>query len=821
MISRHKLMRIFNRTADKRPAAHRQPRDRGTTRYGSLRLERLEDRQMLSVSPMVAAMHSPHKVASVTTLASSLDPAPVGQDVTFTASVVGATAGTPTGTVDFRTGTHNLTPTPIPLVAGKATFDSATLGAGIHNITAVYSGNGSLAGSKATVVEIVEAATTTTLVAQPNPGGVGQPVTLVATVSYSPGQAPAGNAGLIGAVDFYDNGSTTPLNPTPVWTNGQGVAQFTISTLPQGQNNLTATFEGSSVAASSTTTTPLVENIEAAATVALASSLNPSPLGQNVTFTATVTPVVSSSATATPTTPTGYVDFRDGQTDLTPPATPGAPDGIPLDSTGTATFSTSLLTAGVHRVTAVYSGDATYGGYTSAVVLQDIQAPTQTALVVQPSPTAGVNQPVTLVATVSYFGTPASTALGLMGKMDFFDSVTTGTTTTITQLNTSPVYTNVQGVAQFTVPSLAQGVQHNLYATFEGTPVAASSTSPQVAETIEAAATTTLVSSLNPSVFGQAVTFTATVAPVVSSSSTTTPATPTGYVDFRDGQTDLTPPASPGAPDGIPLDSTGTATFTTSSLAVGGHSITAVYSGDSVYGGDLSTALVQVVQPASTGTVVGSGTILKGQDQYTVNVAVNDGVPVSVNASNPPSTLVFTDTKAGDTFTATTISSVVIQTEPPLMAPQGKATAGSTPQVVIASPLMATITGTCTLTNGTTTSSGYNFVAYAVSGAPAVSAASIPVYRNGMLTIVVTGPGNFQYSGGGVIDSGSTLNLTLGISVPGPVQPLTGGPTAHGTAVDDAARSELGPLRPTAQQAVFGAWASPDSSKRHHPFWLG
>ena len=73
--------------------------------------------------------------------------------------------------------------------------------------------------------------------------------------------------------------------------------------------------------------------------------------------------------------------------------------------------------------------------------------------------------------------------------------------------------------------------------------------------------TTALASSLNPSTFGQSVTFTATV----SGSS------PTGTVQFRDGATNLGSPVT--ASDGI-------ATFTTSTLAVGSHPITAVYSGD-------------------------------------------------------------------------------------------------------------------------------------------------------------------------------------------------------------------------------------------------
>src|SRR5205823_6094671 len=79
---------------------------------------------------------------------------------------------------------------------------------------------------------------------------------------------------------------------------------------------------------------------------------------------------------------------------------------------------------------------------------------------------------------------------------------------------------------------------------------------------------TTLTSSANPSAFGQAVTFTATVTPVVPLPLLT----PTGTVTFMDGTTML---------GTAMLSPTGTATFMTSTstpLSAGSHSITAVYS---------------------------------------------------------------------------------------------------------------------------------------------------------------------------------------------------------------------------------------------------
>ena len=90
---------------------------------------------------------------------------------------------------------------------------------------------------------------------------------------------------------------------------------------------------------------------------------------------------------------------------------------------------------------------------------------------------------------------------------------------------------------------------------------------------------TALVSSLNPSQFGQSVTFTATVTAQAAG-------TPTGTVTFLDG----------GATLGTgTLNASAQAAFTTASLAVGTHSIVAQYGGDSTFASSSSTSLSQQV----------------------------------------------------------------------------------------------------------------------------------------------------------------------------------------------------------------------------------
>lgn len=93
---------------------------------------------------------------------------------------------------------------------------------------------------------------------------------------------------------------------------------------------------------------------------------------------------------------------------------------------------------------------------------------------------------------------------------------------------------------------------------------------------------TSLASSRNPSSFGQAVTFTATV-------TAQNGGTPAGTATFYDGTTNI---------GGSNLNSSGVATFTTSTLAAGTHSMTATYNGNATFGTSTAPVLNQVVQGA-------------------------------------------------------------------------------------------------------------------------------------------------------------------------------------------------------------------------------
>ena len=181
----------------------------------------------------------------------------------------------------------------------------------------------------------------------------------------------------------------------------------------------------------------------------------------------------------------------------------------------------------------------------------------------------------TIAAVSPGSGTPT-------GTVDFFDGTPT--------IGTTPLDTETlkAGVATFSDSSLTVAT-HSITAVYSGDTTYAISTSNVVSQVVNQASTTTaLTSDPNPSVSGQSVTFTATIAAVSPGSGT-----PTGTVNFLDDTTVI------GTAE--PLTA-GVATFSTSTLTVATHSITAVYSGDPNFTTSPSSVLSQDVKQASTTT---------------------------------------------------------------------------------------------------------------------------------------------------------------------------------------------------------------------------
>jgi probable HAF family extracellular repeat protein len=362
-----------------------------------------------------------------------------------------------------------------------------------------------------------------------------QQVLLTATVQAS------GNATVDeGTVTFQvrqnsvDVGAAVTSDPL---TNGVATVNYTLpgGTAP-GDYTIEATYnDGPKFTGSSGTGTLTVH--KAATATALTSSANPSVFGQQVTFTATVT---SSGGI-----PSGNVQFNDGAQLL----------GTSTLSGGVATLNTSKLTVGPHSITAFYVGNANFDPGTSAVLTQTVNKASTASFLTSSANPSVVGQSVTFTATINVLAPGAGKP---SGDVQFFDGATL--------LSTQPIKTNK---ATFTTVTLGVGI-HAITARYVGDADFNASTSPVLTQTVNKAATATTVTGPGSSVIGQTVTFIANVAPVAPGAGI-----PTGLVQFKINGAN--------APGGLKTLVNGQASYTTNSLSVGNHIISAQYQGDSKF----------------------------------------------------------------------------------------------------------------------------------------------------------------------------------------------------------------------------------------------
>src|SRR5213594_123262 len=525
---------------------------------------------------------------TTTTLTSTPNPSLAGQTVTLSTTVtaVAPAVGVPTGTVTFRDGATALAT--VTLANGSASLNVSTLTVGSHSLTAVYNGSPNFLGSTSpTVTQVVNSPTTTSLSATPNPSVIGQTVTLTATVSPVP---PA--VGIpTGTVTFNDG--TTSLG---VVTLVNGSASLTVSTLAVGSHSLTAAYSGGGNFQASTSATVTQTVNQGNTSTSLTSTPNPSTTGQAVTLTATVSAVAPATGV-----PTGIITFRYGATVL----------GTATLVNGSASLSISTLAAGSHPLTAVYSGSPSFLGSTSPVVTQAVNLlNTSTSLTSTPNPST-TGQAVTLTATVS----AVAPATGVpTGTITFRDGATVLGTATL-----------VNGSASISISTLAAG-SHPLTAAYGGSATFAASTSAVVTQVVNApaaaATTTTLTSTPNPSTTGQAVTLSATV--------TSTAGVPTGTVTFREGATVL------GMADLV----NGSASISISTLAVGTHSLTALYNGSATFPASTSAVVHAVNAPGAAATTT---TLTSTPNPSTTGQVVALSARVTSATGVPTGTVTFRD----------------------------------------------------------------------------------------------------------------------------------------------------------------------------------
>jgi sugar lactone lactonase YvrE len=519
-------------------------------------------------------------------LSSSANPANFGATITFSVNVASA-GSTPTGTVTLLDGSSTLASTSVNS-GGNATFAISTLAVGNHSITASYSGDSSNASSvSSTLVEVVRdatAPTTTTLIASANPAQAGATLRLTATLSVP--AIDQGEGSPTGNVTFLD-GSTT-LGTAPL---SGGIATFSTSSLAVGAHTITASYAGVTGFGPSNSA-PLVVNIQlATSSAALATSANPVTAGAPLGLTATLS--------STGGTPTGSVSFLDGSTLLGT----GKLNGQGIAS---LSLSGSTLAVGSHSLTVTYAGDSDNGASVSAAVNEVVKIAASSTVIASSANPAFQGASVQFTATVTSNGGGTPT-----GTVQFFDGAASLGSTAL----------NGSGIATLSLSTLSLG-SHPITAVYSGDSFDATSSSTAMPEVIQAAsATVALGSSANPSVFNTGLTFNIAVQGSGSQ--------PSGTVILLDGATPLAT---------LTLSGTGTASYTTSALSIGAHSLTAQYSGDVNHTAVTSAALSQNIVQATTTALTASST------QSIAGTSVQYKAVVTGSASQPVTgTVNFTD----------------------------------------------------------------------------------------------------------------------------------------------------------------------------------
>ena len=484
------------------------------------------------------------------------------------------------------------------------------------------------------------APTATVLTVSPNPATPTQTITFMANVTST---ATGISAAPTGTVSFM-NGTTV----IGTGTIASGAATYA-GMLTAGSYSITAVYPGdANYAASTSAAVSLTVSATSNTTTMLTVSPATAVLGQAVTLTST---------TVSGTTPAsgGNVTFTAGALMLGTAA---------VNATGVASVSVTPP-VGVYSVIAAYTGTATTANPTgtgpSASAGAGLTVTKATpAVTLAATPTlAGVGSAVKLTAEVtSAAGTPS-------GSVSFYNGASLLGTGNLTA-----------GAASFTSSALAAGA-YSVTAKYSGDTSFLTANSPVVPLTVRApAATTTMLSSSSLTAStGAAVTLTATIASSAAGA-------PTGMVAFFDGSTSL----------GSGNVANGTAALNTSTLAAGNHTLSAVYSGDSLFLTSTSATLAQtVVTPALAVAATpnpltitrgksGTTTITLTPTRYVGSISFNcTGLPAHVACSFSPATLSFTLSTGVtmDVLTITTEATTARAIRPDLFA-------GSTTRLALA-----------------------------------------------------------------------------------------------------------------------------------------
>ena len=423
-----------------------------------------------------------------------------------------------------------------------------------------------------------------------NTSTVNQPVVFTATVTANP----TGSTALSGTVAFTDNGAPISNCSAVTPSLSGGVATCTDTSLDAQHSPHTIIAAYSKDANFTSNSQQLVQTTNPASTsTVLSSSANPSVVDQQVTFTAIVTPAPGAVTLSN----AGTVNFTDSATGQSITNCSARPVTV-NSGVGQATCATSALTVDAsspHTITATYGNDPNFSGSNGAL-LQTVR-PVSTSIVLTSSGAISVNQPVTLMASI----TASPTQPALAGSVAFIDSALPSPGT-IPNCSAQKITQNPANPSLWQATCTDAGLtagSHTITAVYGTDPnfAVGNGTLTQMVTRAPSSVSITGGASIvfvqNPNSYKDSVSFLASVTP-------TNGIALSGSVTFNGVLS--CQGAIAGAPATLPVSpTTGQATCITTSLPGGSQTITASYTGDSNYSD--SSSLTAGLNQAVTLTV--------------------------------------------------------------------------------------------------------------------------------------------------------------------------------------------------------------------------